>query len=179
MNPPLPTVAGVGPSSQWLRPGPWKTVLDFLKEQFPKVEIDTWIMRMAKGEVIDETGHRLNPESAYRVGACIYYYREVENESSVPFVEQVLYRDEHILVADKPHFLPVIPSGKFLHETLLVRLRKTTALKTWFPFTVSIVRPREWCCFQLARKHGVTTLPFSVIVKLRKPMKRSRPRSTI
>ena len=133
MNPPLPTVAGVGPSSQWLRPGPWKTVLDFLKEQFPKVEIDTWIMRMAKGEVIDETGQRLNPESAYRVGACIYYYREVENESSVPFVEQVLYRDEHILVADKPHFLPVIPSGKFLHETLLVRLRKTYGAEDLVP----------------------------------------------
>ena len=133
MNPSLPTVAGVGPSSQWLRPGPWKTVLDFLKEQFPKVEIDTWIMRMAKGEVIDETGQRLNPESAYRVGACIYYYREVENESSVPFVEQVLYRDEHILVADKPHFLPVIPSGKFLHETLLVRLRKTYGAEDLVP----------------------------------------------
>jgi len=124
MSAPLPIVAGVGPSSQWLRPGPWHTVLDFLKEQFPRVDVDTWIMRMAKGEVLDETGQRLKPESAYRVGACIYYYREVENESSVPFVEQVLYRDEHILVADKPHFLPVIPSGRFLHETLLVRLRQ-------------------------------------------------------
>jgi tRNA pseudouridine32 synthase/23S rRNA pseudouridine746 synthase len=124
MNPPLPTIAGVSPSSQWLRPGPWKTVLEFLKAQFPRMDVDTWIMRMAKGEVMDETGQRLNQESTYRVGACIYYYREVENESSVPFVEQVLYRDEHILVADKPHFLPVIPSGRFLHETLLVRLRK-------------------------------------------------------
>ena len=133
MNPPLPTVAGVGPSSQWLNLGPWKTILEFLTEQFPRIDVETWMLRMAKGEVLDETGQRLNPESAYRVGACIYYYREVENESSVPFVEQVLYRDEHILVADKPHFLPVIPSGRFLHETLLVRLRKTYGAEDLVP----------------------------------------------
>jgi tRNA pseudouridine32 synthase/23S rRNA pseudouridine746 synthase len=79
---------------------------------------------MAKGQVVDETGRRLDPATAYRVGACIFYYRELESEGAIPFVEHVLYQDEHILVADKPHFLPVIPSGRFLHETLLVRLRK-------------------------------------------------------
>lgn len=79
---------------------------------------------MAKGQVMDETGCRVDTETAFRVGACIFYYRELENEKPIPFREQVLYQDEHILVADKPHFLPVIPSGKFLHETLLVRLRR-------------------------------------------------------
>jgi tRNA pseudouridine32 synthase/23S rRNA pseudouridine746 synthase len=79
---------------------------------------------MARGEVIDETGRRVDQQTAYRAGACIYYYRELEHETIIPYVEHVLYRDEHILVADKPHFLPVIPSGRFLHQTLLVRLRK-------------------------------------------------------
>jgi tRNA pseudouridine32 synthase / 23S rRNA pseudouridine746 synthase len=125
MKSPLPTVAGVGPSSQWLPTGPWKTVLEFFTERFPRVEIETWTTRMARGEVLDETGKRVDPHSAYRVGACIFYYREVENESTIPFVEHVLYRDEHILVADKPHFLPVIPAGRFLRQTLLVRLRKS------------------------------------------------------
>ena len=32
--------------------------------------------------------------------------------------------DEHLVVVDKPHFLPMIPTGRFLHETLLVRLKK-------------------------------------------------------
>ncbi|HEV8371420.1 MAG TPA: pseudouridine synthase, partial [Pyrinomonadaceae bacterium] len=123
MKSPLPTVAGVAPSAQWLPSGPWKTVLEFFKERFPRVEVETWSMRMGKGEVMDETGQRLSPQSPYRVGACIFYYREVWNESSIPFVEHVLHWDEHILVADKPHFLPVIPSGRFLHQTLLVRLR--------------------------------------------------------
>jgi tRNA pseudouridine32 synthase/23S rRNA pseudouridine746 synthase len=88
---------------------------------------------MAKGEVIDECGRTVDPQTAYRVGACIFYYRELKNESRIPFVEQVLYSDEHILVADKPHFLPVIPSGRFLHQTLLVRLRNTYNFESIVP----------------------------------------------
>jgi len=128
MNPPLPTIEGVSPSSQWLPPGQWQTVLAFLTERFPRVSIDTWAVRMANGGVVDETGRRLNPESKYRVGACIYYYREPEAEQQIPFEEYVLYQDEHVLVADKPHFLPVVPAGRFLRETLLVRLKKKLKL---------------------------------------------------
>lgn len=125
MRSPLPVVEGVGPSRQWLPAGGWKTVLDFLKERFPNVEIATWLSRMAKGEVMDERGLRLDPHSPYRAGACIFYYRELEPEKRIPFDEQVLYQDEHILVVDKPHFLPVVPAGRFLRETLLVRLRRS------------------------------------------------------
>jgi tRNA pseudouridine32 synthase/23S rRNA pseudouridine746 synthase len=121
---PLPIIDGVGPSCQWLPAGPWKTILDFLKDRFPAVGTATWASRMAKGLVVDETGLRLASGSPYRVGSCIFYYRELESEKSIPFVQCVLYQDEHILVIDKPHFLPVVPSGRFLHETLLVRLRK-------------------------------------------------------
>lgn len=121
---PLPIVEGVGPSCQWLPGGSWKTVMDFFKGQYPHVDAETWTARMTRGQVVDEIGRRIDPETTYRVGACIFYYRELENETAIPFVEHVLYEDEHILVADKPHFLPVIPSGRFLHETLLVRLRK-------------------------------------------------------
>jgi tRNA pseudouridine32 synthase/23S rRNA pseudouridine746 synthase len=133
LNAPLPFVEGVGPSCQWLPAGPWKTVIDFFKEQYPHVHATTWTARMAKGQVVDETGRRVDAKTAFRVGACIFYYRELENEKIIPFREQVLYQDEHILVADKPHFLPVIPAGKFLHETLLVRLRKQRATEDLAP----------------------------------------------
>ena len=88
---------------------------------------------MAKGEVIDECGRTVDPQTPYRVGACIFYYRELQDETPIPFVEQVLYRDEHILVADKPHFLPMIPSGRFLKQTLLVRLRNSYNLESLVP----------------------------------------------
>ncbi|HEX6730505.1 MAG TPA: pseudouridine synthase [Pyrinomonadaceae bacterium] len=133
MSSPLPIIEGVGPSCQWLPAGPWKTVIEFFKEQYPHVDAATWDARIAKGQVMDENGRPIDPETAFRVGACIFYYRELENETPIPFVEQVLYQDDHILVADKPHFLPVIPSGKFLHETLLVRLRKQRAIEALVP----------------------------------------------
>ena len=123
MNSPLPIVAGVGPSSQWLPAGDWKTVLEFLIDRYPGVASETWLSRMAHGEVVDEKGQQLHAASVYRAGACIFYYRELETEPQIPFAESIIYEDENLLVVDKPHFLPVVPAGRFLRETLLVRLR--------------------------------------------------------
>jgi tRNA pseudouridine32 synthase/23S rRNA pseudouridine746 synthase len=127
-SPPLPIVDGVAPSYLWLPAGDWPNLLEFLAQRFPAVERADWVARMARGEVVDGTGLRLVPDSPYRRGTCIFYYRELPAETPIPFEETILYQDERILVADKPHFLPVIPTGRFLHETLLVRLKKKTGL---------------------------------------------------
>lgn len=133
LKPGLPIVNGVGPSCVTLPEGPWKTVVEFFGERFPQLDLATWTARMTKGLVADETGVRLNSTSAYRIGARIFYYRELGSEKPIPVLERVIYQDEHILVADKPHFLPVIPAGRFLHETLLTRLRNKRKLKTLVP----------------------------------------------
>lgn len=51
----------------------------------------------------------------------------------IPFEETVLFQDEYLVVADKPHFLPVIPSGRYVQETLLVRLKRRLGLDTLAP----------------------------------------------
>ena len=130
---PLPTVDGVAPSRQTLPAGRWETVLDFLSERHASVGAETWAARMREGRVVDGAGRPLTPESPYRAGACVFYYREPEGETRVPFEERVLHLDEHLLVADKPHFLAVAPAGRFLRETLLVRLKKRTGLDTLVP----------------------------------------------
>lgn len=133
MNSPLPIIDGVSPCSHRLPPGHWETILDFLNERFPAIATSTWTRRMAKEELVDDTGMCLTPRSPYQVGARIFYYRELESEESIPFDEHILYQDEHLLVVDKPHFLPVIPAGRFLHETLLVRLKKKWKLEHLVP----------------------------------------------
>ncbi len=133
MRAPLPTIEGVAPSRQTLPAGRWPTVLDFLSERHPRVGVERWAERMRGGRVLDEAGRRLTPESPYRAGACVFYYREPEEEFSVPFEERVLHQDEHLLVADKPHFLAVAPAGRFLRETLLVRLKRRTGLADLVP----------------------------------------------
>lgn len=133
MKSPLPVVEGVGASRLWLLPGAWKTALDFLIEKFPNVAAESWLARMENGKVADETGLRLDATSPYRAGACVFYYRELDSETIVPFADSIIYQDEDILAADKPHFLPVTPSGRFLRETLLVRLKKKTKLEHLVP----------------------------------------------
>ncbi|MEY4140416.1 MAG: hypothetical protein RLZZ371_2598, partial [Pseudomonadota bacterium] len=112
--------------------GPWPTLLDFLTERFPNVTPATWLARMARGDVMDEHGQLVTPEHAshrpYTPHQRLYYYREVPNEPPIPFDEVVLYQDEHLLVVDKPHFLPVVPSGGYLSETVLVRLKNKLGL---------------------------------------------------
>ncbi len=133
MNAPLPSRNGVGPSSVWLSEGPWKTVLEFLADRFADVDAATWIARMKNGEVVDENGSGLSPNCRYRSGVRLYYYRESEAETPIPFEETILHRDDHLLVVDKPHFLPVVPAGRFLQETLLVRLKRKLQLDFLVP----------------------------------------------
>jgi tRNA pseudouridine32 synthase/23S rRNA pseudouridine746 synthase len=126
---PLPVRDGVAPSYLWLPAGDWPDLLAFLTDYYPHIPPATWLARMDKGEVVDGAGQRLTPASPYRRGQRIFYYRELDAETPIPFAETILFQDEHLLVADKPHFLPVTPGGRFLHETLLVRLKKSTGLE--------------------------------------------------
>jgi tRNA pseudouridine32 synthase / 23S rRNA pseudouridine746 synthase len=120
---PLPIRDGVAPSYMWINdeaPGP---ALAYLVARFADVAEATWLDRMARGEVRDGAGNRLGPDSPLQRGLRIWYYREIDAEPPIPFEEIILYRDEHLLVVDKPHFLPTTPGGRFLHESLLVRLK--------------------------------------------------------
>lgn len=130
---PLPLRNGVAPSFVFLPHAGWPNVLAFLLERFPAIGEDAWRVRMARGDVVDERRAHLQPESPCRHGLCIFYYREPETETPIPFEETILYQDAHLLAVDKPHFLPVIPGGRFLHETLLVRLKSKTGLADLAP----------------------------------------------
>jgi len=128
-----PTRNGVGPSCVGLPAGDWPTVLDFLVERFPTIARDVWQQRMVTGDVIDEQGLPIAPHSAYRGHSRLYYYRAVPDEPPIPFDEVVLFQDEHLVVVDKPHFLPVMPSGGYLTETVLVRLKLKLELDNLVP----------------------------------------------
>lgn len=121
---PLPVRDGVGPSYVRLPPGPWRTALSFLIVHYAGTSEAAWHSRVERGLVVDEAGTPITAETPYRTGATLWYYRELDHEPEIPFEAELLYRDEHLLIADKPHFLPVIPSGRFVQQTLLVRLKK-------------------------------------------------------
>ncbi len=108
-------------------------MLAFFVERFPGVARDDWRQRMAQGLVVDEHGGQVGPQRPYQAHLRIYYYRAVAAEAPIPFEEAVLFQDAHLVVADKPHFLPVVPSGNYLQQTLLLRLRHKLGLSELTP----------------------------------------------
>ncbi len=111
-------------STLHLPQGDWCTVLDCLCAHFPAIDRATWLDRFARGRVLGADGQALEVTHAYQVGLRIHYFREVPNEQPIPFEAHILHLDEHLLVVDKPHFLPVMPAGGYVNETLLARLSK-------------------------------------------------------
>jgi len=124
---------GVGPSSIALPPGQWQTVIDFLVEQFPAIPRSEWMARMQRGDVLDASGQALNVSSGYQPNSKIFYFRSLPIEPRIPFDEVVLYQDDYLIAVDKPHFLPVTPAGRYLQETLLVRLKNSLGIDTLAP----------------------------------------------
>jgi tRNA pseudouridine32 synthase/23S rRNA pseudouridine746 synthase len=129
----LPVRDGVGPSQVSLLPGGWVCMLDFLAGRFPAVSVTEWRARMEAGDVVDGAGERVTPSQRYAPYGKLYYYRTVANETANPAQARVLFEDELLVVADKPHFLPVTPAGDYLQETLLVRLRRQLAVDALTP----------------------------------------------
>lgn len=113
---------------------PYPSLPDFLATRFPRIGRDTWMQRLTTGKVRDAaSGEVLTPETPYRPGLRLRYYREVSAEPVVPFDEHILFQDAHMLIACKPHFLPVTPVGNAVNECLLHRLKRRTGLDDLVP----------------------------------------------
>lgn len=124
---------GVAPSRVYLPPGPWATVFEFLVERFRFMAPQVLRSRLDLGGIMDEAGVSQRADTPYRPRQWLWYYREVPDEAMVPFELDVLHMDEHLVVADKPHFLASTPGGRYLHETALTRLRKRFDLPALSP----------------------------------------------
>ncbi|WP_343573778.1 pseudouridine synthase [Mycobacterium sp.] len=124
--PPLPPRDGLGPARLRVRGGP---LGEELTSRFgPEVAA-----KAAVGEVVDQHGAVLDPATVLPAGAVVYLYRELRDEVVVPFDIPVLYRDENIVVVDKPHFLATMPRGRHVAQTALVRLRRELGLPELSP----------------------------------------------
>ncbi|MGX9188719.1 pseudouridine synthase [Stenotrophomonas sp. Ker107b] len=133
MSPSDPILAAPAPSRLQLPPGDWPSLLDGLCARFPRINRAQWADRFARGRVQDAQGRALAPDQAWQVGLEIVYFREVADEPVIPFAEAIVHQDAHLLVADKPHFLPVTPAGDYVRETLLARLVARTGNRDLVP----------------------------------------------
>lgn len=112
---------------------PYPSIVEFLFKKFPAISRNRWAERILQGKVLDDLGRPITADTKYSPSQRIFYFREIENEPVIPFAEQVLFQNDEILAACKPHFLPVIPGGRYVEECLLNRLRTRTGIAELAP----------------------------------------------
>jgi tRNA pseudouridine32 synthase / 23S rRNA pseudouridine746 synthase len=125
-NPLIPTRDGVSPSCVAVPTGAWPTVLDFLAERLDKIPRAQWAQRLAQGQVFQENGQTIAAHQPCPQGQRLYYYRSLASEPALPVQASIVFEDDHLLVADKPHFMPVTPTGRYVQQSLLVQLKRQT-----------------------------------------------------
>lgn len=123
-----PMIRGVTASKLFLptlRPAPQR-LYDYLCQQFDHISAQEWQQRFQDQLIYAADGTILNVDSAYLANQHIYYYRFLAQEIHVPFQHQILHETDDLYIVDKPHFLTMSPTGQYVQETLLVRLKNQT-----------------------------------------------------
>jgi len=128
---PVPQRHGLNASRLRVGPGVWSTARQYLQQRF--AHVNDWDSRISGGLVLDATQRPITLETPCRSGDLFWYWRAVEEEVRNPAEVDILYRDERIVVVDKPHGLPVVPGGRHLCETILVRLQRDLGMPTLAP----------------------------------------------
>lgn len=122
----LPVRDGLDPARVRLRGG---SVLVELASRFGEGAA----AKVLAGEVVCADGSVVGVGTVLPPGAFVYLYRELREEIPVPFDMPILYRDEDIVVVDKPHFLATMPRGRHVAQTATVRLRRELDLPELSP----------------------------------------------
>lgn len=123
---PLPVRDGLGPARVRLRGG---LVLAELADRFGEVAA----AKVRSGEVLTADGKIVTASTVLQPNSHVYLYRDLPVEVAVPFDMPILYRDDDIVVVDKPHFLATMPRGRHVAQTALVRLRRELDLPDLSP----------------------------------------------
>ncbi|MGW2374055.1 pseudouridine synthase [Kitasatospora sp. NPDC001683] len=179
---PLPQRNGVDPVHLRLpAEGPWPTVRAHLVERLPTVAAERIDAALHGREIVGEDGP-VAPDAPFRPGAHLWFHRDLPDEVRVPFELEVLHRDEHLVVVDKPHFLATTPRGRHVVETALSRLRHTLDLPALSPahrldrltagLAMFVVRPEDRGAYQtlfrdrLVRKEYQAVAPYDPALSL-------------
>ncbi|MEU3839883.1 pseudouridine synthase [Streptomyces sp. NPDC028635] len=128
---PLPQLDGVDPVRVRLpATGSWATVREYLVARLSGAGPGMVEALFDAGSIVTADGRPVAPDAPYAPGMHVWFHRELAPEVPVPFTVDVVHRDEHIVVADKPHFLATTPRGSHVTETALARLRRDLGIET-------------------------------------------------
>ncbi|OTG88512.1 pseudouridine synthase [Acinetobacter sp. ANC 3813] len=130
-----PMLHGVSASKVFLKPSAASicSIYDYLCVQFPHIDAAEWQQRFRDGLIYDANGTKLLSDSLFQANSHVFYYRFLKHEIHVPFEHEILFENDDLIVVDKPHFLTMSPTGQYVQETLLVRLKNQTGIEQLTP----------------------------------------------
>ncbi|MCT1458023.1 pseudouridine synthase [Aestuariimicrobium sp. p3-SID1156] len=106
---------------------------DYLRERYSVIGVEGVNRMLARGDFVLQDGSRLTEHHRYQPHTFVWFHRELREEPEVPGDIPVLYRDERIVVVDKPHFLASIPRGRHIRQSVVVRMREELGLSELSP----------------------------------------------
>ncbi|TFD60939.1 pseudouridylate synthase [Cryobacterium suzukii] len=116
---------------EWAKHPLWKTMGAWLDERLSEfVDVAGFLVR---GRFVYESGTAVGGHDPYRPYTFVWFHRDLAEESVVPGLIHVIYRDERIVVIDKPAFLSSIPRGRHVVQSVVVRLRAELQLPELSP----------------------------------------------
>ncbi|MEV6327297.1 RluA family pseudouridine synthase [Streptomyces sp. NPDC051909] len=163
--------------------GLWATVREHLLGRYgAAVGVGRVEEMLREGRFVGADGRALAGDEAYEAGRYLWFHRDFPAEERVPFEVGVVYRDERIVVADKPHFLATMPRGRHVTETAVARLRRGLGLPELQPahrldrltagLVLFVVRPEDRGAYQTlfrdraVRKTYEAVAPYGPAVEL-------------
>ncbi|GAB3160321.1 pseudouridine synthase [Myceligenerans halotolerans] len=138
MRSPLPVRDGLNPTRLVLphddtTVARYPTSYAWLLDRFPD-DAARLREKVAAGEVVTGRGEPVTASTPYEPRGFLFLYRDPpSDEPHIPFEPEILHRDDDLLVVDKPHFLATMPRGRWIRNTVLVRLRATLDLPELSP----------------------------------------------
>lgn len=179
-TPPLPVRNGVGPTRLRIPDDVETTIIDYLQQRFPHLAPAALTHRLETAEMVADDGSPITATTPTTDHDFIWYYRSVPNETPIPFQIKVLHHDEHLVVVDKPHFLPTTPGGQFVQETALIRLRNQLGIDELVPLhrldraTAGLVlfspNPATRGAYQQLFEHRQVTRQYQAVIQLPSPV---------
>ncbi len=106
---------------------------DWLVVKIPRLTPARIDEMFAEHRFVDERGVVLSHDADFRPNQLIFFHRDLPDEVPPPGDLTVLYRDERLVVLDKPHFTSTIPRGQHVLYSAVVRARRDLDLPELSP----------------------------------------------
>jgi 23S rRNA pseudouridine1911/1915/1917 synthase len=95
----------------------------FLQSQLRRTS-RTRAQLIVRASAFDRAGRRLRPNDRVQAEQHVFLWRAPWDEDPVPRDIPILHEDEHLLAVDKPANLPVHPTARYHHNTLIKILQR-------------------------------------------------------